>query len=387
MHKIKILQLLVLALLSLAAQKTAAQATLSVQGTLQNATGGAVDNGEYAVTFKLYTVAAGGTAIWSETQGSVRIVGGVYSVTLGSVNPLNVPFDQTYFLGITVGTDDEHTPRARLTAAPYALSLLGQDNKFPSTGMVKMEAVATGQATTTATSYAVTADDHVIFLDHTANQNITLPAATAANAGRHLVLVNKEAVTKTLTSSNYVNIEGATSTTIPAKSVIELQSNGSTWRQTGGYVTPGAPTRAHVRCTGAGGGSSPSGQRTTVPWTEGADLGGDFSNNTFTAPRNGYYQFNGTVNTSNGSTTISGHSYATLLFEGTALNGTGSSIRVVSRAYIPAGSFSSGAPLIGMPFSTTFYMNAGENIILKYEQFSGVQFAFDTQHTMTITEL
>jgi hypothetical protein len=60
----------------------------------------------------------------------------------------------------------------------------------------------------------LTADDHVIFLDHTANQNVTLPAATAANAGRQLLLVNKEAVAKTLTASNYVDVTtGATSTT------------------------------------------------------------------------------------------------------------------------------------------------------------------------------
>ena len=235
MQQFKLIAFLFFCLLAFA-KNANAQATLSVQGSLQNFNGTAVDNGVYDITFKLYTTDNGGTAIWSEVQ-SVSVVSGVYSVHLGEVNPLDVSFDQTYYLGLTIPGGPEHTPRARMTASPYALSLLGQDNKFPSTGIVKMESVATGQATTTATAYTVAADDHVIFLDHTANQNVTLPAATAANAGRHLMLVNKAAVAKTLTASNYVGLTGATATSVPAKGVIELQSDGSVWRQTGGYVT------------------------------------------------------------------------------------------------------------------------------------------------------
>lgn len=117
-------------------QHVAAQATLSVQGTVQKSTGAAVDDGDYSLTFKLYTTETGGTPVWSETQSQVNIVGGVYSVTLGTVNPLTAAFDQTYYLGITVGSGAELTPRARLTSSPYALSLIGQDNIFPSTGAV-----------------------------------------------------------------------------------------------------------------------------------------------------------------------------------------------------------------------------------------------------------
>lgn len=117
-------------------QQVSAQATLSVQGTVQKSTGAAVDDGDYSLTFKLYTTETGGNPVWSETQGQVNIVGGVYSVTLGTVTPLTAAFDQTYYLGITVGSGAELTPRARLTSSPYALSLIGQDNKFPSTGPV-----------------------------------------------------------------------------------------------------------------------------------------------------------------------------------------------------------------------------------------------------------
>lgn len=119
-----------------------AQATLSVQGTIQKSTGAAVDDGDYTLIFKLYTTETGGTPVWSETQSTVNIIGGVYSVTLGSVTPLTPAFDQTYYLGVTVSSGAELTPRARLTSSPYALSLIGQDNIFPSTGAVGVGTVA-----------------------------------------------------------------------------------------------------------------------------------------------------------------------------------------------------------------------------------------------------
>lgn len=295
-------QLMFLGGLLLACAQLHAQATLSVQGTIQRSTGAAVDDGDYDITFRLYTAPTGGTPVWSETQSGVEIIGGVYSVALGSVNPLNAPFDQTYYLGISVGPGVEHTPRTLLTSAPYALSLLGQDNKFPSTGNVGIGtttpgatltvngSIATETTTTTATSYNVAAGDHVIFLDHTANQNVTLPAASAANAGRHLVLVNKEAVAKTLTASNYLDITNATSTNVPANSVVELQSNGSVWRQTGGYVTPTAAAKAYVIAAPTAGANWSLSIYQSLPITEVEDPQNCFASSTFTAPRTGFYR-------------------------------------------------------------------------------------------------
>lgn len=114
--------------------------TLSIQGILKKSNGVAVDDGIYSVTFKLYTVAVGGTAVWNETQSAVEVSTGIYSVTLGTVNPLNVPFNQPYYLGVTFGSS-ELAPRVLLTAAPYALSLIGQSNKFPSAGLVNADSI------------------------------------------------------------------------------------------------------------------------------------------------------------------------------------------------------------------------------------------------------
>lgn len=114
--------------------------TLSVQGILKKANGVAVDDGTYSLTFKLYTQETGGTAVWTETQTNVEVSSGIYSATLGTVSPLNVAFTQLYYLGVTVGTT-ELTPRVLLTSAPYALSLIGQSNKFPSSGGVRADSV------------------------------------------------------------------------------------------------------------------------------------------------------------------------------------------------------------------------------------------------------
>ena len=116
--------------------------TLSIQGILKKANGVAVDDGTYNLTFKLYETPTGGMSIWSETQGALEVSSGIYSATLGAnpAFPLNVAFNTLYYLGVTVGSA-ELTPRILLTSAPYALSLIGQSNKFPSAGLVQADSI------------------------------------------------------------------------------------------------------------------------------------------------------------------------------------------------------------------------------------------------------
>lgn len=116
-------------------------ARLGIQGILKKANGNAVDDGTYNLTFKLYTVADGGSAIWTEVQPDVDVVGGIYTATLGSITALNVPFNQTYYLGVSVGATAEMLPRIQLTTAPYALSLIGNTNQFPSSGVVRADSI------------------------------------------------------------------------------------------------------------------------------------------------------------------------------------------------------------------------------------------------------
>jgi hypothetical protein len=110
--------------------------TLNIQGVLRNSNGTAVENGVYKIKFSLYTVETGGTSVWSETQDSVVVNGGVYSTSLGKKTPMTAAFDQVYYLGVKVGSGQEMTPRALLSSAPYSLALIGQSNTFPSSGAI-----------------------------------------------------------------------------------------------------------------------------------------------------------------------------------------------------------------------------------------------------------
>lgn len=112
--------LLVVLLLILAAQTVWAQIpkTISYQGVLTDATGNAVPDGNFSIAFKLYDVAAAGTALWSETQ-TIPVTKGMINAIIGSMAPLNLPFDKQYWLGVTVGTGSELTPRLMLTSSAY----------------------------------------------------------------------------------------------------------------------------------------------------------------------------------------------------------------------------------------------------------------------------
>ncbi|MBU6389678.1 hypothetical protein KGQ71_04155 [Patescibacteria group bacterium] len=83
-----------------------------------------VPDGNYTLTFRIYSVATDGTALWSETQ-TLAVTNGLVVADLGSVTPFPDSFnfsDGPYYLGITVGSDDEMTPRKRIGEVPMAFN-------------------------------------------------------------------------------------------------------------------------------------------------------------------------------------------------------------------------------------------------------------------------
>lgn len=94
---------------------------INYQGYLTDSGGNPIDR-TVSIVFSIYDVATGGTALWSETQNSVVVSGGLFSVQLGSVNPLPSFSGSPRYLGIKVGADPEMTPRQLLASAPYALN-------------------------------------------------------------------------------------------------------------------------------------------------------------------------------------------------------------------------------------------------------------------------
>lgn len=95
--------------------------TMSFQGVATDATGNNLADGNYQMIFKIYTSESGGGDIWNETQ-DVTVTDGIFNVILGEDNPLALPFDTQYWLGVRIESDQELSPRMRLTSSPYALS-------------------------------------------------------------------------------------------------------------------------------------------------------------------------------------------------------------------------------------------------------------------------
>lgn len=96
---------------------------INYQGKLMQPSGTAVADGIYSIQFAIYDVPTGGTAIWSETNPSVQVKGGLFATMMGSVVnlPTNVFDNPNRFLGIKVGSDAEMTPRQQIASVAFAM--------------------------------------------------------------------------------------------------------------------------------------------------------------------------------------------------------------------------------------------------------------------------
>jgi microcystin-dependent protein len=102
---------------------------INYQGTLTNSAGTPVPNGNYNIEFKIYDVASGGAALWSEkwdtTTSQIPVVGGIFNAMLGFQSPIPATFFADHpvtYLGIKVGTDSEMLPRQQITSVGYAFT-------------------------------------------------------------------------------------------------------------------------------------------------------------------------------------------------------------------------------------------------------------------------
>ncbi|MFH1522844.1 MAG: hypothetical protein ABIE43_03425, partial [Patescibacteria group bacterium] len=106
---------------------------INYQGKLTDSSSQAVSDGNYNITFRLYTSASSATTtnIWEEEltgDDRVTITSGLFSYLLGSSTPLtSVDFNQTLYLGIEIGGsgaspswDGEMSPRRKIGAVPAA---------------------------------------------------------------------------------------------------------------------------------------------------------------------------------------------------------------------------------------------------------------------------
>jgi hypothetical protein len=105
-HERKVIQLvfslLVLSTIITLSAYGAVPQEINYQGYLTDAVGNPVDD-MVDMTFNIYNVDTGGTALWTETQLDVEVVNGVYHVQIGAVVPLPYNlFDGDRYLGVAV---------------------------------------------------------------------------------------------------------------------------------------------------------------------------------------------------------------------------------------------------------------------------------------------
>ena len=98
---------------------------INYQGMLTDDLGDPL-SGPHNLTFRIYDDTTGGNLEWSETQNGVQVENGLFNVILGQVTPLNLPFDEQYWLEVQV--DSDTMPRLRFTSVGYAYRALVADS-------------------------------------------------------------------------------------------------------------------------------------------------------------------------------------------------------------------------------------------------------------------
>ncbi len=95
---------------------------INYQGRLTNAAKIPL-TGTYSMTFTVYDALSGGNSLWTETNASVVVSNGIYSVQLGSVETISESVfsagDSTY-LEVKVG-DETLSSRTRDSGTPYSI--------------------------------------------------------------------------------------------------------------------------------------------------------------------------------------------------------------------------------------------------------------------------
>lgn len=127
--KIRLLIFLVLLFLSLPVLTHSASVPplINYQGMLTDAQGQPVASGIKKLTFNIYDAVTGDGLIWGpQVFDSVPVINGMFNVILGTTDTggrsiLDVFGGDARFLGITIDSSSEITPRQQILSAPYAM--------------------------------------------------------------------------------------------------------------------------------------------------------------------------------------------------------------------------------------------------------------------------
>jgi hypothetical protein len=120
---------------------------MNYQGHLTNATGQPLATGQYTLTFNVYNVPTGGTAVWGPQAIAADVIDGYFNVVLSTDSTggdsITTAFTaQPRYVSIRVNAAEEILPRQQVLSAPYAIqagragSTVGSENVFPGSGNV-----------------------------------------------------------------------------------------------------------------------------------------------------------------------------------------------------------------------------------------------------------
>lgn len=129
------------------AESVASTETIAYQGRLTDTSDNPV-TGTHDIRFRLYSTASGGSALWEEAWldvNAVEVNAGLFHVMLGSLTPIPqsvITGNSSLFLGMTVNTDAEMTPRVQLSSVPFAVQALTVPD-----GSITTEKIADGAVT------------------------------------------------------------------------------------------------------------------------------------------------------------------------------------------------------------------------------------------------
>jgi len=123
---------------------------INYQGRLTDAGGNPVTDGDYQLSFSIYYTETGPSfPAWSSGQQTITITSGLFTYQLGSntsLPPSLFEADTSLFLGITVESDPEITPRTRLASVGFAYQAALSDTSDHARTIAD-DAVTTGKIT------------------------------------------------------------------------------------------------------------------------------------------------------------------------------------------------------------------------------------------------
>ncbi len=197
-----------------AAVSSGAPSIISYQGFLADSGGTPMSDGNYSMSFAIYDAASGGTKVWEETQSSVAVGGGYFSVLLGNGScTTGCPLGASTFSGtsryLQVTVDGTTFPRQNLASVPFALQ--AEEAKMMDWSGLTAVPAGFADGTDDGATY-----DHVVTVaksggDYTSVVSALNSITDSSSTNRYLVRVMPGEYTETslVTVKSYVHVRGS----------------------------------------------------------------------------------------------------------------------------------------------------------------------------------